>query len=506
MPRTAPEPARATVTDLCMLAALTLGGAALRAWHLGAASLWYDEALTWQMVQGGWREIIALNATSNSAPPLFALLLGAVTGPAASEAVLRVPSLIAGVASIPLMYLLAREFLVPRYALLAALLTALAPTQIGYAQQVREYSLAFLAAAALLLCYSRFIRSPGRSNALLLAVAAGLGIGIQYGIGLLLAGLNLVYFAALWREPELRRTFPLWLAAQLPAVGVAAALAVTTLPGQLAWAARGKSGYLLNRYWDGTGPGLKSLLTGDGADIVHFAYPGRVMLALALGGAILCLVRPGLRRAAAFLIVPGALTGIAALAAVYPFGGIRQDIFLLPMIYVAAAIAFGAAAQGLRPHLPRPALAGCALLAIGALAYRGLTLNAALRGFGGIEPLRPVVAALQERLRPGERIYVYSGAVPAFGYYWRSRPEPWQPGALHWWGLDETQADAQMTTVHGELEKLMADGSPFWIVASHLSDAHRDQLLEPVRARRAVELASGAYGSWLYYVAADNDG
>src|SRR5687767_10700597 len=81
--------------ELAALALLTLGGAVLRFFKLGHKSLWYDEAVIYHLVQGGWWEIIVRNSTDNSAPPLYPLLLGLVTGEGASEAALRSLSAVA---------------------------------------------------------------------------------------------------------------------------------------------------------------------------------------------------------------------------------------------------------------------------------------------------------------------------------------------------------------------------------------------------------------------------
>lgn len=484
------------------LLGLVVLGAALRLATLGGDSLWFDEAATYHLVQGSVRDILAANAAGNSAPPLYPLLLGLVTGPDASEAMLRAPAAVAGIAAIPLVWLLAREFVVGYYALVPPLLVALSPVQIEYSQEVREYSLAFCTACLLLIASARFLRAPGPSSAVGVALAATASISVQYGNALLLLGANIVCLAAARQAAQPWSYVRLWLLAQLPAAAVGVLLLVTTLRPQLRHVAMGAGGYLylLDRYWDGTATGLWSLLTADRADIVHFAYPGKLMFALTAAGALAGLIGGGSWQATALLVAPCAVTLAAALAGAYPFGGIRQDMFLTPMIYVCAALGLATLVRWLDVRLNRRAAAVAAAVAIAALAVSGATHSYALLRSPGTEPMRPIVAELVNRLDAGERIYVYWGALPAFRYYWRHRVEPWVPGAVHESGLDARRAAAQLRDVQRELIAMTADPAPFWVVISHVDEKDAVAMLQPLRRHAAISVVKGIAGSALLRV------
>jgi hypothetical protein len=492
-------PAAPDRVELAVLVAVTAIGAGLRLATLGSDSLWFDEAAMYHLVQGTWREILAANATGNSAPPLFPLLLGFTTGPDAPEAMLRAPAAIAGIAAIPLAWLLAREFAPARFALLAPLLVAIAPMQVEYSQEVREYSLAFCAACLMLIAAARFLRCPAPTTAGALAASSIFGISTQYGSVLLALGINIVLLAEARTAPQPPRYLRLWLLSQLP-VGVAGILLLqTTLRTQFEHVAMSAGGYryLLDRYWDGSTTGLWTLLTGDRADIVHFAYPGKLMFALTAIGALAGLAGRGSPRATALLVGPGAVTLAAALAGAYPFGGIRQDMFLTPMIYVCAAIGLAAMAGWLRAR--SGALAGRLLVAVAlaALSWSGAPHTRGLLASPGAEPMRPIAAALAERLEAGDRIYVYWGAIPAFRYYWRQRNEPWIAGATHWSGLDPQAAARQMQDVQRELLALMDDPAPFWLVVSHMDEDDAVDMIRPLRKRGAVTVVKAEAGSAL---------
>jgi hypothetical protein len=113
----------------------------------------------------------------------------------------------------------------------------------------------------------------------------------------------------------------------------------------------------------------------------------------------------------------------------------------------------------------------------------------------GSEPMRPIVAALQARLDPGERVYVYWGAVPAFRYYWQHSAAPWITGTTHWSGLDRALAARQLPAVHAELAALARDPAPFWLVLSHLDEADGLTIVTELRRHAAVNVVKAQAGS-----------
>lgn len=500
----ATAPGRIAVADLGLLALLTAAGGVLRFYHLGEKSLWYDDAVMYHMVQGGWREIVALNAHINSGPPLYPLLLGWLTGPDASEALLRAPGAVFSVLAIPLTWLLAREFLPSRPALLVPLLVALSKTQIAYAQALREYSLTVCVAALIGIACVRFIRDPGSRRAVWLAAAAVLGIATQYGLGILLAGLNVVVVALLWRSGRPWRAYVQWALAQVPAAVLALVIVLVIVPGQMAVVSVAKDGYLASFYWNGTGTGLLRLVSAPENDLIAFAFPGTAMLLLAVLGAVASLAGRGSGLALAFFAAPTALTILLAMAGLYPYGGIRQDIFLTGMVYVLAAVGLAALVAPLAASRwqggPWAARVLTAVTVV-ALAIPGLQESLGyVRWQGGRQPMRTLTDTLARRVQPGDVIYVYDGAVPAFGYYWRHRPEPWIRGATHQSYLSERLAAGQMPEVQSEVLRLMRRGAPFWVVITHIMGPDAVELWEFMERSATVDVQAGIPGTWLLRV------
>ena len=117
------------------------------------------------------------------------------------------------------------------------------------------------------------------------------------------------------------------------------------------------------------------------------------------------------RDAALFLLLPVLVAiGLSALS-LYPFTA-RLLAFLIPFLLLAVAAGAGA----LLTHLQsRFQLLGTAVLAL--LVGSPIYAIATALPPSWVQHLRPVVAHMQQRLETDDRIYVYSGAGLAFGYY-----------------------------------------------------------------------------------------
>lgn len=175
----AADPRASTPRQRLILAVLLLLGASLRLCNLGHRSLSTDEANVFWMARGTSGEIVLHNAAGNSAPPLYALALNPLAEAHASEAVLRSLSYAAGVAALVALYVLARDYSGPAGALFAVFVAAVSPSQVFYAQFLREYSSAFLCATLLLLAFTRFQRRPIWRTWIALTLVGGLSLFVH---------------------------------------------------------------------------------------------------------------------------------------------------------------------------------------------------------------------------------------------------------------------------------------------------------------------------------------
>ncbi len=132
---------RGVNTWTAAVALLTLAGAALRAFHLGAQSLWYDEGFSVYLATMPLREATLWTAR-DLAPPLYYYLLHfwqVVFG--TSEAAVRSLSALVGTLTIPFMYLVGKMLFGRLAGFLAAVLVAASPLYIWYSQETRTYAL-----------------------------------------------------------------------------------------------------------------------------------------------------------------------------------------------------------------------------------------------------------------------------------------------------------------------------------------------------------------------------
>ena len=142
---------------VCAVAALTLLGLAIRIANFDQ-SLFADEISTYFVVHdhslGGMLHALRDNDLSSEiSPPLYFILAWLSAKLGSSPDWLRLPSLIAGTASIPLVYLLGARTVGRAAGLVGAAVMALAPFMVYYSTEARAYALivALTAATALAL-------------------------------------------------------------------------------------------------------------------------------------------------------------------------------------------------------------------------------------------------------------------------------------------------------------------------------------------------------------------
>ncbi|GEM_PF-645578 len=191
------------------LVAIVVAGALLRVVRLTHQSLWNDEVVTYISSAGSWWRVITQREENSNIPPLYYLV--ANTGLMLRrwlgvEAALRVPSVIAGVLSIPLLFAVVRRWLGDRVALLAAGLMAVSPFHIWYSQEARPYALLLLLSLVALLCIQIALVHPGAWGWKIAAAVATASTFYCHTVGLGFIAFAAVYVlgmtpAVAWGEP-----------------------------------------------------------------------------------------------------------------------------------------------------------------------------------------------------------------------------------------------------------------------------------------------------------------
>jgi mannosyltransferase len=190
-----------------ILAGVLLGGLALRLINLGGRNLWYDEAFA---VLYGEKSLGAIlygtvtaveGAAADVHPLLYYFFLHVwmdLFG--RSPSVVRLPSVLFGLGTIVLAFLIAQKLFDRRTGLLAVLIAAVAPFHINYSQEARMYSLLCFLSLLSAFFFVRCWRRGGWGNWLGFIVAATLSLYTHNLAFLNLLALDLfVLIARKWR-------------------------------------------------------------------------------------------------------------------------------------------------------------------------------------------------------------------------------------------------------------------------------------------------------------------
>jgi mannosyltransferase len=210
------------------LAALTLLAAALRLSTLDLQSFWYDEAFTpVHVLHSSLTATLRSVAHTENTPPLWYVIAWAdsrVLG--TGEVALRLPSALAGIATVPVAWAIARELASRRAAIACAALVAVNPLFVWYSQEARAYGLFVLTAALTMLCFLRAEREPTRWHMAAFALSGVLALLSHYFAVFLLIPMILW----LMTHPRLRRAGAAAVAA-LVLVGLALLPLISTQGG-----------------------------------------------------------------------------------------------------------------------------------------------------------------------------------------------------------------------------------------------------------------------------------
>lgn len=193
--------------------AIMLTGAVLRLVALGDWSLWLDELHTLHVITQA--QLTTTGVPGDQHPPLYYLLLqGWLALGDAGEFWLRLPSAIAGILAIPLMWSIGVTLGSRKLGLLAAALLTVSPLHIWYAREARMYGLASFFWVASIYFYLQTVRRDSWLDSVGLAAATLAGLLTAYPtFALWLGEISLFFLFWTWTGRP-RRRLVRWLAAQ----------------------------------------------------------------------------------------------------------------------------------------------------------------------------------------------------------------------------------------------------------------------------------------------------
>ncbi|HEX6752758.1 MAG TPA: glycosyltransferase family 39 protein [Solirubrobacterales bacterium] len=165
-----------------IVAGLTVAAAVLRFATLGMQSYHHDEIVTASRVLRGsfWHAMDAVGF-SESAPPLYYASAWLWTqGTGTDEVGLRSFSALAGVATVPVAFLIGAELRGRATGILAAALVAVNPMLVWYSQEARAYALLALLTSLSLLYFVRGLEHGRRRDLTLWGLVSGLALATHY--------------------------------------------------------------------------------------------------------------------------------------------------------------------------------------------------------------------------------------------------------------------------------------------------------------------------------------
>lgn len=192
-----PNPGNRMMTSRQMwllVAIITVAGAILRFLGLDWQSLWLDEASSLRNAHAFGREGIQGLAHVDQIAPLHSVVLWLSTSLGGdTEFAIRLPSVIAGILSIPLTFIVAKRMFGSRSAaLVSAALVALSPFAIWFSQEGRMYALLLLAGLAYIALVWPIVERPLKmSELVLLTLCTTLGLGMHHYMALLMLSFGL---------------------------------------------------------------------------------------------------------------------------------------------------------------------------------------------------------------------------------------------------------------------------------------------------------------------------
>jgi hypothetical protein len=456
--------------------------------YLTDRSLWVDEAmLALNIVNRSFAELFKPLDYNQGAPIGFLLVEKSLnTILERDELVLRLFPLLVGLCSLWLFYLLLKRTVHGAGLLTALALFALNPRLVYYSSEVKQYIVDTAATVSLLLiAMPLFEAVPRKRQFAWLTLAGSIALWFSHPALFVLAGIGLALVIVYLKRRDvssLRLTVGMGLLWVLN-IALLYLLILKDLSQSAYMRAYWQAAFVPMPPWSDPGWFLRNLNENIG---IQFGIPYAVLFVFFLmlaGWAVLSLQNRECALVFACIVL---VTVIASALQLYPVFE-RMILFLVPL----GLLLLGKAVEGLQRSLHSYSVPGTlsSLLLAGFLVYGPLVTSFQLfvtpKYF---EHIRPSMEYLHDYSKPGDTIYVYYNAAPAFQFY-----APKYGLALENITIG-TDHSADPEAYHAELDQL--DGRKrVWLLFSHVYElnefnekdfilGYMDQLGKKVREYR----------------------
>ena len=430
MPESQDLRARVGLLEELLVWAAVLAGIVARVdlWWQGRA-FWRDElALVQSLDTYSLTGLLGPLSDTQSAPPGWLLVERLVTTALGTgERAYRLIPLLAGCATLVLVALLARKFVLRTWtAAIPVLALATLPQLVFYSAQAKQYTTDMLLVTGLLLLAVGMLRRSGDpSRRREIVWYALIAVGPWFSNGFMLAAPLVAAWVAFvqWRR-GVRSLMALLVRLTVPGVSLLLAALwarhLTSLAPDFAsyWMPFMRAGdrgrfWHWNRFlWEDFG--IRELGFDRPWALVLFVVP-----LLGLGAAC---ARRWSRSTAPLLVLPLLTAYAFALVSMYPFGR-RLVLFCVPGVLVLAGVAVDAVVDGVRRLVPSwtAQVAGlAAVVALGLVAWTTpASLDQNLRYAYGVDDYRVALQFVKSRWKPGDVLVTGNGDRVAFRVYGR---------------------------------------------------------------------------------------
>lgn len=447
----------------------------LRLYSLGTPSLWLDEAVYANNAFNPFDRFLALTRGNNSTPILLPLLYWMLGDLVRDPLVARLPPALFGTLAVWVILRLPQVGLSRTVAFFSALWLAVSPLQIQYSQEVREYSLSVLMTCLLVYALLKSLApSPEERSDAPLIVMLILAPLSSYGdifVAGLCALLFLVYEFNHSRLP-LGRAVPVvagFSASMLCTYLITARYQLGVKDAEYLKAGFPPGGFLpdVAWLWGATVRYFGSMSGGRG---------GVLVLVLAVAFAAWSLRSRRFERAetkvaallSALLLVSWGL----AFLGLYPFGGLRQQLFATPLIAITCFAALDQLAALMR-------FRSAAVFAVAAVLLLPGLVRALPRVYQEQENIRAVVQEI-DATTGDQDVFVYFAAVPAVEFHYPQRMF-----------FKSRSQQAQPARMLAEVESL--PGCRKAILFAHILERDDEALLSSLKEKGYVVLRHRSY-------------
>jgi hypothetical protein len=450
---------------------LLLAGTALRMYHLGDRSLWFDEAVTANTSRGTLTQMLEETRARLTSPIIYPCILYLVERVSKTAVAVRMPSVLASLLAILVILTMVRAKVSRSAVLFSAAVLTFSASQIRYAQEVREYSLSVLWAAILISCLLSWEASGSRDrHPIWLYVALFIAPLIQYGLVFLAFGIiaTIVLRLLLTRGGCFTRSHAAIATLSLIA-GALLSFALTLRylyhPGQVFW-------YLAPNYFDPKSNTLLHFVFTNTNQLLSFLMPEHIVRLLFLVGAVIfCIAQARSRKVDSITLLLFTTTTImicASVARMYPYGGIRQCLFLAPLFALFAGIVFANLMQSLRGTMQTAAV----IALLGIICFSGYRSIRWQSPYDEYEDTLSILRQLAKSSTSGDQVWVNHDAAEAIDFYLQGGDRRFVYGKFH--------GDAPQEYVPELLGSIDRRTDRLWLVFSHLqqpSDYAEEQLI-----------------------------